>query len=629
MVRSPRWSRAALVAVTTIVVRCVFKRVPDSESGGLGRPAGDKRPRNDRARKRGAVHRDGLPGDRRGPLREAAAPDATHAAYVGEFKKITALDANTVEFQLCNPDVAFLSKIAFSAFGIDDSDYLAAHAADKSILDRAQRHRALQAQGVEQGQPARADGQRRLLGRQGPDAEPRVPLERRGRAALAGAPVGQRRRDRQPGHRRHRHHQGRLERGVLPARGPQHLLPRLQQHDQAVDQRQDPPGDRDGHRPPAHRRQLLPRGLRGGHALHAVRDPVRLRQATTRGPSTSRRPRRSSPRAWPRRASPRIDTKLQFRNAVRGYLPDPPQIATEIAQQLKTNLGIDAKLDLQESGAFLDANAAGTLDGIFLLGWGADYPDATNFLDYHFGSGSGKKFGAPFDDIVAALNKGAQSADNAVREAAYTEANNLIKQHVPMAIIAHGGSGTVFKADVTGAHSSPLSNEVFSVMKAGDRDTLVWMQNAEPLSLYCGGRDGRRDPPGLRAGQGVAVRVQGRRHGHRAGPGRVVHPERRPHGLDVQAAPGRDLPRRRRPSTPTTWSPATRPSGTRRTRSTWVAPAPSSTSPVCSAGSSTRPHPPRRVPSPRVRTTGAPTGRPRSAPVETLVPTHTGHPPPT
>ena len=23
-------------------------------------------------------------------------------------------------------------------------------------------------------------------------------------------------------------------------------------------------------------------------------------------------------------------------------------------------------------------------------------------------------------------------------------------------------------------------------MKPGDRDTLVWMQNAEPLSLYCG-----------------------------------------------------------------------------------------------------------------------------------------------
>ncbi|MEO8207973.1 MAG: ABC transporter substrate-binding protein, partial [Chloroflexota bacterium] len=177
---------------------------------------------------------------------------------------------------------------------------------------------------------------------------------------------------------------------------------------------------------------------------------------------------------------------ISFRAAVRGYLPDPPVIATEISNQLKTNLGITTKIDLQESGTFLDAAAAGTLDGLYLLGWGADYPDVTNFLDYHFGGGSGKKFGVPFDDIVAALNKGGQSADDAVRKAAYTEANNLLKEHVPAVIIAHGGSGTVFKADVTGAHASPLSNEVLSVMKAGDRDTIVWMQNAEPLSLYCG-----------------------------------------------------------------------------------------------------------------------------------------------
>jgi ABC-type transport system substrate-binding protein len=181
-----------------------------------------------------------------------------------------------------------------------------------------------------------------------------------------------------------------------------------------------------------------------------------------------------------------ISTKIQFRDAVRGYLPDPPQIATEIAGQLKTNLGIETTLDLQESGSFLDANAAGTLEGIFLLGWGADYPDATNFLDYHFGAGSGTKFGEPFPDIVAALNKGGQTADDAVRAEAYAEANNLIKKHVPAVIVAHGGSGTVFKADVTGAHSSPLSNELFFPMKAGDRDTVVWMQNAEPLSLYCG-----------------------------------------------------------------------------------------------------------------------------------------------
>ena len=55
-----------------------------------------------------------------------------------------------------------------------------------------------------------------------------------------------------------------------------------------------------------------------------------------------------------------------------------------------------------------------------------------------------------------------------------------------MALMAHGGSANAFKADVAGAHASPVESEIFSVMKAGDRDTLVWMQNAEPLSLYCG-----------------------------------------------------------------------------------------------------------------------------------------------
>ena len=51
------------------------------------------------------------------PCGQAAAPDATHDKYAGEFKKITAVDAHTVDFHLCNPDVAFLSKIAFSSFG--------------------------------------------------------------------------------------------------------------------------------------------------------------------------------------------------------------------------------------------------------------------------------------------------------------------------------------------------------------------------------------------------------------------------------------------------------------------------------------------------------------------------------
>ena len=61
------------------------------------------------------------------PCGEAAAPDATHDKYAGEFKKISAPDARTVVFDLCGSDVAFLSKIAFSSFAINDAGWLASH----------------------------------------------------------------------------------------------------------------------------------------------------------------------------------------------------------------------------------------------------------------------------------------------------------------------------------------------------------------------------------------------------------------------------------------------------------------------------------------------------------------------
>ena len=78
-----------------------------------------------------------------------------------------------------------------------------------------------------------------------------------------------------------------------------------------------------------------------------------------------------------------FQTKLSYRPAVRGYLPDPPAVAQAIQAQLLANLGIDATLDPQDDTTYLDTADAGLLDGMHLLGWGADYPDMTNFLDYH------------------------------------------------------------------------------------------------------------------------------------------------------------------------------------------------------------------------------------------------------
>jgi peptide/nickel transport system substrate-binding protein len=179
-----------------------------------------------------------------------------------------------------------------------------------------------------------------------------------------------------------------------------------------------------------------------------------------------------------------FDTVLKYRDVVRSYLPQPALVAQDIQAQLKENLGINVKIEVMESGAFLDENVTG-VQPLFLLGWGADYPDQTNFLDFHFGQGASKEFGNGFEDLWAVLKQAATTPDQAKRNELYAEANNLIKQHVPMVPVAHGGSATAFKADVEGAHASPLGNENFSVMQPGDRTQLVWMQNAEPLSLYC------------------------------------------------------------------------------------------------------------------------------------------------
>jgi ABC-type transport system substrate-binding protein len=181
---------------------------------------------------------------------------------------------------------------------------------------------------------------------------------------------------------------------------------------------------------------------------------------------------------------PGFSTTLKYRNVVRGYLPDPPVVAQEIQAQL-AEIGVELELVEIESGAFIDAADRGELEGLHLLGWGADYPDATNFLDYHFGPGATAQFGDGFQDIWDALREGATRADPDDRLPFYVEANTLIKQHVPMIPVAHGGNGAAYKADVEGAYASDIGAEQFAVMNPGGRDTFVWMQNGEPPGLYC------------------------------------------------------------------------------------------------------------------------------------------------
>jgi ABC-type transport system substrate-binding protein len=174
---------------------------------------------------------------------------------------------------------------------------------------------------------------------------------------------------------------------------------------------------------------------------------------------------------------------LSYRAEPRPYLPQPPQVASDIRDQL-AQVGITVTLDEQESGAFIDNANTGNL-GLYLLGWGADFPDATNFWDFHFGVGASPQFGTGFPDLHEVLTEAGTTTDEEARAELYAEANDLLMQHAQAIPIAYGGSAVAFKAEVEGAHASPLSNEQFAAMSMEGQDQLVWMQNGEPSGLYC------------------------------------------------------------------------------------------------------------------------------------------------
>jgi ABC-type transport system substrate-binding protein len=176
-------------------------------------------------------------------------------------------------------------------------------------------------------------------------------------------------------------------------------------------------------------------------------------------------------------------TKIFYRDVFRGYLPEPGLVAVEFQTQLRDNLGIEAEVVVMESGEFIDESTGGRLDGFYLLGWGADYPHVTNFLDFHFGA-KNPQFGKTHPEIYKLLEDASTMADANKAKPVYAKANAAIKELAPMVPIAHGGSASAALAGVENAHFRPFGAPLFHRADP-KKDTFVFMQNAEPISLYC------------------------------------------------------------------------------------------------------------------------------------------------
>jgi ABC-type transport system substrate-binding protein len=175
-------------------------------------------------------------------------------------------------------------------------------------------------------------------------------------------------------------------------------------------------------------------------------------------------------------------TDLWVMPVSRGYYPTPDKVAEAVQADLAA-VGIEAELVTYEWGTYLEKTRAGE-HTLALLGWMADFADATNFLDVFF-RGAHRGWGDPHPEVIELLNVGNSTFDSAARQEIYDEVNQLIQDLAIGVAVVHNSSGTAYLKEWTGVKPDPFSNEYHAIVEAPGKDTLIFARNGDSVSLYC------------------------------------------------------------------------------------------------------------------------------------------------
>jgi peptide/nickel transport system substrate-binding protein len=409
---------------------------------------------------------------------------AENCDYGGKISSIEAVDELTVRFNLCKPDPAFLAKIAFVPFGIQPMEWLQATGGTGELLERPIGTGPYKVDQWVRGDQIRFSRFDDYWGDPAPSETAVLRWNQEGAARLV---------ELQSGTVDYITNVSPDDYGAVEANSDLVLLPDLNPNILYLGMTNtfEPWSD-------VQVRQALAMGIDRQRIVDNF-FPEGSQVADYFTPCTI--PNGCAGEAWydfnPEMANEMLDaagfprdangvrftTSIYYRDVFRVYLPEPGVVAVEFQTQLRDNLGIEAQVVVMESGEFIAQSTDGRLEGLYLLGWGADYPHVTNFLDFHFGA-QNPQFGDPHPEIYEILKQASQIADEAEAQRLYTEANNAIRDLVPMIPIAHGASANAALASLQNAYVPPFGAPQFYKMNSG-KDTLVFMQNNEPISLFC------------------------------------------------------------------------------------------------------------------------------------------------
>jgi len=416
------------------------------------------------------------------PAFEGMKMEAPSCDYGGEFKSIEAVDEFTVKFTLCVPDPAFLSKVAFAGFQIQDKEYLDANGGDSAKMSEAPNgtgpymvkewvrgdHITLEANPNFWGE---APKNQTLIFRWSAESTARLLELQAGTAdgIHAPAPEDYETINSDPNLKLYPYVNGNVF-----YLGMNNTLPPFDNDDvrKAVAMAIDKQRIVDTYYPPGSyvAEQFVPKELNPGFSTTGdgakwyPYDPEAAKALLTEA-------------GYP----DGFEVKMSYRDVVRVYLPNVNQVGQEIQSQL-AEVGIKVTLDKQESGPFLEAAAKGELP-FYMLGWGWDYPDATNFYDVFFASNS-SRFGHEWPDLFDEIKAAAVLSDPVERQKHYDQVAVLVKEHIPVVPMAHGTTAHAFSASVGNVNVGPL-NANFEELTT-DSGQIVWMNGAEPISLWCG-----------------------------------------------------------------------------------------------------------------------------------------------